>query len=118
MKYILNSAIISNAQGNVEICMQRTTPVLGGRKKAMKLFRKRNITIEDKVQGYVQLLRERSDDLVIPINRFYRDCRIRFEHGDDDGELVIFGLEQKGYEVRTVEVQKLFWTSVYIHISR
>ena len=82
----------------------------------MKLFRRKFRTVEENVERCVNLLRHATDDLVIPINRFYRECR--GEDGEGDAELVILGLQQRHYVVRVVERYGWLWNSRYIVISR
>lgn len=86
------------------------------RKNAMKLFRKKSRTVEENFQRYENLLRQGTDDLIFPLNRFYKECR--GEEGEEDGELVIMRLEQEGYTVRVVERYSFLGNSMYIMISR
>ena len=78
--------------------------------------RRKRRTVEENVKRYEDLLREGTDDLISPLDRFYRECR--GEGGDEDAELVILGLEQLDYTVRVVEHWGFWQTNLYIWIAR
>lgn len=82
----------------------------------MKLFKKRTRTVDENVERYINLLRQGTDDLVFPIERFYRECS--GENGEADAEDVIMKLQKENYEVRVVERYGTFGNYMYIVISR
>ena len=71
-------------------------------------------TVEENTQRYLQLM-ETIDVLLIPMDKFYWDCRGEEEHA---GELVIWELEKKGFEVKTVQVRGFLIINDYIQISK
>lgn len=82
----------------------------------MKLFKRRPRTVDENVERYVNLLRQGTDDLVFPVDKFYKECS--GENGEADAEDVIIKLQQQNYEVRIVERYGYLWNSMYVVISR